>query len=173
MNRQEQTEIINDLAAFVKQHREDQFDDHESLYMEMLKQWQQLSRPNMKGATQENQELYDRYWDAMGKWHRRFVKEQDKIVDPEPFAPDQFGESLLQENYEDLIEELAVTIIADLPRPAAADVIAINDFARLLNIQLLEMRELYTDVLNPIDFILLMEYWRMVDQVVQGREVEE
>lgn len=63
--------------------------------------------------------------------------------------------------------------MADLPRPAAAPVIAINDFARLLNIQLLEMRELYTDVLNPIDFILLMEYWRMVDQVVQGREVEE
>ena len=173
MNRQEQTEIINDLATFVKNHREDQFGDHESLYVEMLKQWQQLSRPNMKGATQENQELYDRYWDAMGKWHQRFVKEQDQIVDPEPFAPDPFGESPLQENYEDLIEELAVTIIADLDRPAAADVIAINAFARLLNIQLLEMRDLSTDVLNPIDFILLMEYWRMVDQVVQGREVEE
>ena len=33
MNRQEQTEIINDLATFVKNHREDQFGDHESLYM--------------------------------------------------------------------------------------------------------------------------------------------
>lgn len=173
MNRQEQTEIINDLAAFVKQHREDQFGDHESLYMEMLKQWQQLSRPNMKGATQENQELYDRYWDAMGKWHQRFLKEQDKIVDPEPFAAEPIAGSLLQDNYEDLIEDLSAEIVADLPRPAAAPVIAINDFARLLNIQLLEMRELYTDVLNPIDFILLMEYWRMVDQVVQGREVEE
>lgn len=173
MNRQEQTEIINDLAAFVKQHREDQFGDHESLYMEMLKQWQQLSRPNMKDATQENQELYDRYWDAMGKWHQRFVKEQDRIVDPEPFAAEPIAGSLLQDNYEDLIEDLSAEIVADLPRPAAAPVIAINDFARLLNIQLLEMRELYTDVLNPIDFILLMEYWRMVDQVVQGREVEE
>ena len=173
MNRQEQTEIINDLAAFVKQHREDQFGDHESLYMEMLKQWQQLSRPNMKDATQENQELYDRYWDAMGKWHQRFVKEQDRIVDPEPFAAEPIAGSLLQDNYEDLIEDLSAEIVADLPRPAAAPVIAINDFARLLNIQLLEMRELYTDVLNPIDFILLMEYWRMVDQVAQGREVEE
>ncbi|MDD6432633.1 MAG: hypothetical protein PUF79_05835 [Lactobacillaceae bacterium] len=172
MNRQEQTEIINDLAAFVKNHREDQFGDHESLYMEMLKQWRQLSRPNMKGATPENQDLYDRYWDAMGKWHQRFVKEQDRIVDPEPFAPDPYGESPLQDNYVDLIEDLSAEIIADLPRPAAADVIAINDFGRLLNIQLLEMRELYTDVLNPIDFILLMEYWQMVDQVVQGREVE-
>ena len=173
MNRQEQTEIINDLATFVKNHREDQFGDYESLYMEMLKQWQQLSRPNMKGATQENQELYDRYWDAMEKWHQRFVKEQDRIVDPEPFAAEPIAGSLLQDNYEDLIEDLSAEIVADLPRPAAADVIAINDFARLLNIQLLEMRELYTDVLNPIDFILLMEYWRMVDQVVQGREVEE
>lgn len=173
MNRQEQTEIINDLAAFVKNHREDQFGDHESLYMEMLKQWRQLSRPNMKGATLENHDLYDRYWDAMGKWHQRFVKEQDRIVDPEPFAPDPYGESPLQDNYIDLIEDLSAEIIADLPRPAAADVIAINDFARLLNIQLLEMRELYTDVLNPIDFILLMEYWQMVDQVVQGKEVEE
>ena len=173
MNRQEQTEIINDLATFVKNHREDQFGDHESLYMEMLKQWRQLNRPNMKGATQENQDLYDRYWDAMGKWHQRFVKEQDRIVDPEPFAPDPFGESLLQDNYVGLIEDLSAEIIADLPRPAAADVIAINDFARLLNIQLLEMRELYTDVLNPIDFILLMEYWQMVDHVVQGKEVEE
>lgn len=173
MNRQEQTEIINDLAAFVKQHREDQFGDHESLYMEMLKQWQQLSRPNMKAATQENQELYDRYWDAMGKWHQRFVKEKARIVDPEPFAAEPIAGSLLQDNYEDLIEDLSAEIVADLPRPAAAPVIAINDFARLLNIQLLEMRELYTDVLTPIDFILLMEYWRMVDQVVQGREVEE
>ncbi|MGN1280187.1 MAG: hypothetical protein ACI4T4_05795 [Limosilactobacillus sp.] len=168
MNRQEQTEIINDLAAFVKKHREDQFGDHESLYMEMLKQWQQLSRPNMKGATKENQDLYERYWDAMGKWHQRFVREQDRIANPEPLA-----EELLQENYEDLIEELSAEIVADLPRPAAAQVIAINDFARLLNIQLLEMRELYTDVLNPIDFIMLMEYWRMVDQVIQGREVED
>lgn len=168
MNRQEQTAIINDLATYVKEHREDQFGDHESLYMEMLKQWQQLSRPNMTGATAENQALYDRYWDAMGKWHQRFVKEQPRIANPEPLE-----ESMLQDYYESLLEELSAAIVNDLPRPAAANVIAINDFARLLNIQLLEMRELYTDVLNPIDFILLMEYWQMVDQVVQGREVEE
>lgn len=80
---------------------------------------------------------------------------------------------MLQDYYESLLEELSAAIVNDLPRPAATNVIAINDFARLLNIQLLEMRELYTDVLNPIDFILLMEYWQMVDQVVQGREVEE
>ena len=80
---------------------------------------------------------------------------------------------MLQDYYESLLEELSAAIVNDLPRPATANVIAINDFARLLNIQLLEMRELYTDVLNPIDFILLMEYWQMVDQVVQGREVEE
>lgn len=168
MNRQEQTAIINDLATYVKEHREDQFGDHESLYMEMLKQWQQLSRPNMTGATAENQALYDRYWDVMGKWHQRFVKEQPRIANPEPLE-----ESMLQDYYESLLEELSAAIVNDLPRPAAANVIAINDFARLLNIQLLEMRELYTDVLNPIDFILLMEYWQMVDQVVQGREVEE
>lgn len=168
MNRQEQTAIINDLATYVKEHREDRFGDHESLYMEMLKQWQQLSRPNMTGATAENQALYDRYWDVMGKWHQRFVKEQPRIANPEPLE-----ESMLQDYYESLLEELSAAIVNDLPRPAAANVIAINDFARLLNIQLLEMRELYTDVLNPIDFILLMEYWQMIDQVVQGREVEE
>lgn len=50
MNRQEQTNIINDLATFVRDHREDQFGDHESLYYEMLKQWRQLSRFSMDAA---------------------------------------------------------------------------------------------------------------------------
>lgn len=168
MNRQEQTNIINDLAAFVKNHREDQFGDHQSLYYEMLKQWRRLSRFSMADVTSASQALYDRYWTAMGKWHQRFVKEQDRISDPTPMPG-----PTLQGEYEALVTELADSVINDLPRPAATDVIQLNDFNRLLGIQLQEMAELYPEVLLPIDFLLLVEYWKLISQTVQEREVEE
>ena len=168
MNRQEQTNIINDLATFVRDHREDQFGDHESLYYEMLKQWRQLSRFSMDGADPASRDLADRYWAAMGRWYRRFVAEQDRVVNPTPMPT-----VTLQEQYEALVAELADGIIDDLPRPAAAPVIRIDDFARRLNLQLQEMVDLYTDVLTPIDLLLLVEYWRMVDQAVQAKEGNE
>lgn len=168
MNRQEQTNIINDLATFVKDHREDQFDDHESFYYELLKQWRELSRFSMDGADPASRDLYDRYWAAMGQWHQRFVAEQDRIVNPTPMPG-----PTLQEEYEALIAELVDEIIGDLPRPVSAAVIRIDDFARRLNLQLQEMVDLYTDVLTPIDLLLLVEYWRMVDQAVQAKEGDE
>lgn len=168
MNRQEQTNIINDLATFVKDHREDQFGDHESLYYEMLKQWRALSRFEMAKADPASRELADRYWTAMGQWHQRFVAEQDRIVNPTPMPSRS-----LQDHYEALIAELADGIITDLPTPQSQAVIRIDDFARRLNLQLTVMEDLYTDVLTPIDLLLLVEYWRMVDQAVQAKEGNE
>lgn len=168
MNRQEQTNIINDLATFVKDHREDQFGDHESLYYEMLKQWRALSRFDMAKADPASRELADRYWAAMGQWHQRFVAEQDRVVNPTPMPT-----VTLQEQYEALVAELADGIITDLPTPQSQAVIRIDDFARRLNLQLTVMEDLYTDVLTPIDLLLLVEYWRMVDQAVQAKKGNE
>ena len=168
MNRQEQTNIINDLAAFVKNHREDQFGEHESLYYEILKQWVRLDRFDAAAATPESQALYDRYWTAMGQWHQDFVAARDRLADPTPIS------SLdLQEHYENLIADLADETIANLPLAAARGVARDKNFARLLNLQLEKMEDLYTDVMLPIDFLLLVEYWKLINQVVQGREVEE
>lgn len=162
MKRQDQTNIINDLAAFVKNHREDQVGEHESLYYELLKQWEQLARFDLATATPASQDLYERYWTAMGQWHRGFVKERYRLIDPTPVSsPD------LQEYYEQLIAELADETIANLPINRG------NHFAHLLNLQLEKMEDLYTDAMLPIDYLFLVEYWKLINRVVQGREVAE
>ena len=168
MNRQEQTNIINDLAAFVKDHREDQFGEHESLYYEILKQWRQLSRFDMDNADPASRELADHYWTAMGEWHQRFTEARGRISDPAPMPSID-----LQEYYEALIAELADDVIANLPPLRSSSVIRINDFARRLNLQLGAMEDLYTDMMLPIDLILLVEYWRLINRVVHSQEGEE
>lgn len=152
--------IIDDLAAFVTTNREDQLDPHESLYVEMLQQWRQLAK--VTGMKPANQELADRYWAAMEAWHQRFNEQRSQITEPAAFPTYD-----LANYYHQLITELATAVMNDLPRPASTPVIQLNDFGRQLSLQMRGLTQLDLDMLAPLDCALLLEYWRLMNQVVK------
>lgn len=159
MREHAETRIIGGLAMFVRTNREDQLGDHQSLYMEILKQWRQVSAFAIAADTPANRQLYVDYWRAMNRWYTRFTGEVARITEPATFSS-----PVLQDYYHSLITELATTITGQL--------VPTDGFARLLSGQLREMQRLELFGLTPIDCQLLLEYWRQLAAIIKEGKIK-
>lgn len=162
MEQKQPNQMIAALRTFVKENREDQFGPHESLYVEILKQWENLNRYSMAWADPKSQRLAKDYWRGMNSWFKKFIRQQDKVLEPQAFNNRE-----LFNLFDQTAKQMAMDILLMLPDGQTKQpVVKINDFAFRLRTELLEFNQLNRDGLTPADFELLLEYWYELYQLV-------
>jgi hypothetical protein len=164
--------MITNLATFVRDHHETAYGDNESLYYELLKQWRHLNRPATVWADSTSKHLYQEYWRQMGKWYQSFQGLKREIV-----KPDSVDSLDMQDLLEEVIKEaqqMAIEQLSQLQQPQDhGPVIALNNFVRILENELVQISKLDTLALSPADFEMLVEYWQAIARVTKQNRVEK
>ncbi|WP_283622073.1 hypothetical protein [Limosilactobacillus avium] len=168
MEQKQPNQMIAELRKFVEDNREDQFGPHESLYFEILKQWESLNRYSMSWADPQSKKLATDYWRGMASWYKKFDRQRDQVLEPQAFKNRE-----LFNLFDQTANQMATDILLMLPDGQTKQpVVKINDFAFRLRNELLEFNQLNRDGLTPADFELLLEYWHELYQLV-GLQDEE
>lgn len=164
MNAKQPNQLIAALSDFVKVSHADAFAVHESLYLDMLRQWEALNRYSMTWADPASKALADRYWQGMSTWFDKFDQQRAAIMEPAAF-----GRPELFDLMDQAVNQVATDVITMVPTDGANQpVVKINDFAFRLHTQLVDFNQLDRQLLTPVDFELLLEYWRELYQVVSS-----
>jgi hypothetical protein len=152
-------QMTDDLAHFIAETREDVAFPHESLYVDLLVQWKALSNYNLKWADDTSRELYDIYWSSMRKWYEIFDQQRAKLLEPAAMPSVE-----LVDFYAGLIDDLSCHVLSVIPDYPHAGVIDLTDFRVLLNIQLQNFTALNLRVQGPMDFAMLIDYWKLMNE---------
>ena len=149
--------MVADLTNFIQTNHEDLAYPYESLYVELLKQWQVLSRFQPNRTDKMSLQLYQDYWQAMQRWYQIFNRQRAELMEPAAIPSDE-----LMDFYIKLIDDQIEHVQSLLPASPHQTVIRIDDFRILLSQQLTEFTKLQLDVQGPLDFAMLIDYWRLL-----------
>lgn len=161
MGAQTRTQIITGLKQFVEDQREDQLGEYRSLYYALYRQWDELDRI----PVDQHKQMAALYWQQMEAWYDRFLKEKERISRREIMpSSDAMG------MYLTIVDDMMDAVMAKLPEQKNGPVIYLNDFVLMLDKQLDRFSRLDLEWLTPIDCIMLMEYWRGINIIVENYE---
>lgn len=162
------SQMTDDLAAFIKENHEDVAMPHESLYVDLLDQWRSLSNFKLALADEESKRVYHAYWDAMSQWYEVFNRRRDDLMEPAAMPTVE-----LADFYSGLIADLADHVMGLLPDYPHDQVIRLTDFRVLLKIQMPEFVQLGLRAQGPMDFAMLMDYWKLVNDAFSRQIAEQ
>lgn len=157
------TKMVADLANFIQANHEDAAYPYESLYVELLKQWRVLSRFQPRPADQMSQQLYQAYWQAMQRWYQIFNQQRAELMEPAALPSAE-----MMDFYIKLVDDQIAHVQSLLPPSSHQTVIRIDDFRILLSQQLTEFTKLQLDEQGPLDFAMLIDYWRLLGDALDN-----
>ena len=160
-------QMTDDLAHFIKETREDAAFPHESLYVDLLEQWKVLSRYQLAYADKESKRLYNAYWNSMARWYEVFNNERDNLLEPIALPSDE-----LMDFYAGLIEDLMDHVLSLVPPSPHSTVIKLTDFRVLLSNELQKITQLDLEIQGPIDFAMIMDYWKMLGESLDREKIK-
>ncbi|MCT3200481.1 hypothetical protein EGO58_08055 [Limosilactobacillus reuteri] len=160
-------QMTDDLAHFIKETREDAAFPHESLYVDLLEQWKVLSRYQLEYADKESKRLYNAYWNSMSHWYKIFDKEREHLLEPTALPSED-----LMDFYAGLIEDLMDHVLSLVPPVPHSTIIKLTDFRVLLSNELQKITQLDLEIQGPIDFAMIMDYWKMLGESFDREKIK-
>lgn len=167
MKKKTPVQMTDDLACFIKENREDTASPHESLYVDLLEQWKVLSRYQLEYADKESKRLYNAYWNSMARWYEIFNNERDNLLEPTALPSDE-----LMDFYAGLIEDLMDHVLNLVPSSPHSTIIKLTDFRVLLSNELQKITQLDLGIQGPIDFAMIMDYWKMLGESFDREKIK-
>ena len=146
-------QMTDDLARFIKENREDAAYPHESLYVDLLEQWKVLSRYQLEYADKESK--------------RVFNNERNHLLEPTAVPSED-----LMDFYAGLIEDLMDHVLSLVPPSPHSTVIKLTDFRVLLSNELQKITQLDLGIQGPIDFAMIMDYWKMLGESLDRESIK-
>lgn len=162
MKQMQPKQLIAALGEFVETYHMDAGGRYQSLYAELLLQWQALNNLPMSWADERSRVMADKYWRGMNAWYAKFDQHREEARQiglglSSPMAFLYYG--VAQDFAKQVMDQLPPV---DLHQP----VMKINDFPFRLHQQLAEFNQLDVEMLTMIDVQLLIEYWHVLADAV-------
>lgn len=155
-------QMTADLAKFITDNHEDVAMPYESIYVELLAQWQVLNRFPLQWADEQSQELYHAYWQEMTKWYEVFDAQRDELLEPAAVPTQE-----LADFYISTVNDLIDKVMDAVPSYPHDGVIKLTDFRVILNNELQKIAQLDLDLQGPFDFAMIIDYWKAVYQAIE------
>lgn len=153
--------LIAGLQSYVSTNREEALGPHQSLYAELLHQWQMMDRCSRYWTSGDNRRQATRYWRGMAEWYQHFLDARERVLAAETAIDDV----AVDEFYGELLADYSAAVIDQLPQvDFSQPVIQVNDFATRLFYQLEKVQQLDLTVFTMMDYQLLVDYWHQLAQ---------
>ena len=103
----------------------------------------------------------------MARWYEVFNNERDNLLEPTALPSDE-----LMDFYAGLIEDLMDHVLSLVPPSPHSTVIKLTDFRVLLSNELQKITQLDLEIQGPIDFAMIMDYWKMLGESLDREKIK-